>query len=292
MQRGQRIVEIEKAGGEISMTTGDTVFAGSIPALYDRHLGPMLFTPYAADLAKRLSDLAAGALLETAAGTGLVTQALAMMLPASVELTATDLNQAMIDFARPKPGLERVKMRQADATQLPFGDGAFDVVVCQFGVMFFPDKVAGYREARRVLKPGGRFLFNAWDSLAHNPVARAVHEGVAAQFPADPPGFIARTPHGYHDVAAIRAALGQAGFTDVSVETVTLPCRAPSPRDPAIGFCQGSPLRGEIEARRPDGLQSVTDAAAAEVAKRFGSDALDGTMQAHVFTARRHGGTL
>src|SRR5258708_21168040 len=157
------------------MTTGDTVFAGSIPALYDRYLGPVLFTPYAKDLAKRLSGLTAGSVLETAAGTGRVTQELAQSLPAEVELTATDLNQAMVDFAQAKPGLKRVAWRQADATQLPFGDARFDAVVCQFGVMFFPDRVAGYREARRVLKAGGPFVFHVWDSLAHNPVSAAVN---------------------------------------------------------------------------------------------------------------------
>ena len=140
------------------MTTGDSVFTGSIPALYDRHLGPMLFAPYAHDLAHRLVDMKAGSVLETAAGTGIVTQALAASLPSSVALVATDFNQAMIDFAAAKPGLERVSFRQADATKLPFGDASFDAVVCQFGVMFFPDRVAGYREARRVLKPGGRFV--------------------------------------------------------------------------------------------------------------------------------------
>jgi SAM-dependent methyltransferase len=267
------------------MTTGDAAFAGSIPALYDRYLGPMLFTPYAHDLARRLSGLTSGRVLETAAGSGRVTRVLAQALPSSVDLIATDLNQAMLDFARTNPGLERVTLRAADATKLPFDDGSFDAVVCQFGVMFFPDRVAGYREARRVLKPGGRFLFNAWDSLAHNPVAAAVHDSLAVLFPADPPRFIARTPHGYHDVNVIRGDLGRAGFTRIALETVSLPCRTPSARDPAIGFCQGSPLRGEIEARDSTDLERVTAAAAAAVAKRFGSGPVEGTMQAHVFTA-------
>jgi ubiquinone/menaquinone biosynthesis C-methylase UbiE len=269
------------------MATGDAVFSGSIPALYDRHLGPVLFTPYGKDLAKRLSGMAAGSILETAAGSGRVTRELAQVLPPTVELTATDLNQAMVDFAQAKAGQERVTWRQADAMQLPFDDGRFDVVVCQFGVMFFPDRVAGYREARRVLKAGGRFVFNVWDSLAHNPVAAAVNDSMSELFPADPPRFLARTPHGYHDVAAVRADLARAGFTDVSVETVRLPCRAASHRDPAIGFCQGSPMRGEIEARKAGGVEAATETAAAAVARRFGAGAIDSTMQAHVFVAVR-----
>ncbi len=247
----------------------------------------MLFTPYAKDLAKRLSGLTAGSVLETAAGTGRVTQELAQSLPAEVELTATDLNQAMVDFAQAKPGLKRVAWRQADATQLPFGDARFDAVVCQFGVMFFPDRVAGYREARRVLKAGGRFVFNVWDSLAHNPVSAAVNDSMTELFSADPPRFLARTPHGYHDVATVRADLARAGFSDISLETVKLPCRAASHRDPAIGFCQGSPMRGEIEARKPGGVEATTEAAAAAIARRFGAGPIDSTMQAHVFIAVR-----
>jgi ubiquinone/menaquinone biosynthesis C-methylase UbiE len=269
------------------MTSSDTVFAGSIPANYNRYLGPMLFAPYAQDLARRLSGMTVGSVLETAAGSGIVTQALAAALPASVDLVATDLNPAMVDFARAKPGLERVTFRQADATALPFSDASFDAVVCQYGAMFFPDKVAGYREARRVLKPGGRFIFNVWDEIAYSPVADVVTESVAALYPADPPRFLARTPHGYSDMAVIRAHLAKAGFDNVAGETLRLPCRAPSHRDPAIGFCQGSPLRNEIEARNPDGVPAATEAAAAAVAKRFGSGALDSTMQAHVFTAMR-----
>ncbi len=268
------------------MATGDTVFAGSIPALYDRFMGPMLFRPYAADLARRLASLNSGRVLETAAGTGIVTEALVAALPPAVEIVATDLNQAMVDFAAAKPGMTRARPRQADALALPFDDGTFDVVVCQFGVMFFPDRVAGYREAKRVLGSGGRFLFNAWDSLAHNPLPALLTETVATRFPEDPPRFFERTPHGYHEVDRIRADLAAAGFNNVTIETVTLPSRAASARDAATGFCQGSPLRGEIEARAPGGLQSVTDAVAGALAARFGSGAIEQPMQAHVVIAR------
>lgn len=269
------------------MATNDAAYTGSIPAVYDRDLGPTLFEPYAADMARRFGFLATGSLLETATGTGIVTQALAVRLPSQVEIVASDLNQAMIDFARAKPGLARVSFRQADATALPFADASFDAVVCQYGAMFFPDHVLGYREARRVLKAGGRLVFSVWDSLAANPLSAAVNDSMAAFFPADPPRFLARGPHGYHDVAAIKIDLTRAGFTEVTAETLALPCRAPSPREPARGFCQGSPLRAEIEARQPGDLEAATEAAAAVIAARFGAGPVNGTMQAHIFTALR-----
>ena len=211
----------------------------------------------ARELAGRLADLEAGAVLETAAGTGIVTAALAQHLSAGVDLVATDLNQAMVDHAAAKPALARATLRQADALALPFEAARFDAVVCQFGAMFFPDRVAGYREARRVLKPGGRFLFTMWDCLDHNPMTRCVVEAMALRFPADPPRFLARTPHGHYDRDTIRRELAEAGFGPVELEVVTLPSRAASHREAAIGFCQGTPMRGEIEARAPgpDGLR-------------------------------------
>jgi SAM-dependent methyltransferase len=175
------------------MQASDTAFAGSIPALYDRHLGPALFEPYAQDLARRLTWLAAGSLLETACGTGRVTRSLAAALPAGVAITATDLNQPMIDFASAQPIARPVTWRQADALALPFADGSFDAVVCQFGVMFFPDKIAGFREVRRVLRPGGRFLFNVWGPIEANEFASLTTEALGARFSQDPPLFLART---------------------------------------------------------------------------------------------------
>lgn len=269
------------------MQETDKAFTGSIPALYDRYLGPLLFEPYAADLARRLGGLKAGRLLETAAGTGILTRALAAALPAGVALVATDLNQPMLDFAAGKSKAANVTWRQADALALPFEDGHFDAVVCQFGVMFFPDKSKAFREALRVLKPGGRFLFSVWDRIEENEVPHAIGDAVAAAFPQDPPGFLVRTPYGYYDTTAIGEALRAAGFARVETETVTKRGRAPSHRDPVMGFCQGSPLRAEIEARAPAGLEAVTDAAAAAVAKRFGRGPIDSKLQAHVIGAYR-----
>jgi len=267
------------------MAEQDRVFSGSIPAIYDRYLGPLIFAGYADDLAQRVAAAAPNRVLETAAGTGMVTRAMARVLPAAVEIIATDLNQPMLDYAAAQPGAERVTWRQADAQALPFPDASFDVVVCQFGVMFFPDRATGYREARRVLRPGGRFLFSVWDRIEENEVADVVTAAVAAIFPDDPPRFLARTPHGYHDTAAIADAVRQVGFSRVETETVAKRSRAASPRDPAIGFCQGTPLRGEIEVRGPSRLEEAVDVAAGAVAARFGTGAIDGKIQAHVFAA-------
>jgi ubiquinone/menaquinone biosynthesis C-methylase UbiE len=269
------------------MKDTDKLFVGSMPALYDRHLGPFIFAPYAEDLAARVAALAPQHLLETAAGTGIVTRALARALPRSTAITATDLNQAMVDHASAQVQAPNLAWRQADALALPFADGSFDAVVCQFGVMFFPDKRTGFREALRVLKPGGRFMFSVWDRIEENEISRVVTDAVAALFPADPPQFLARTPHGYHDVAVIRQQLRDAGFARVEIETVAKRGRAPTARDPAIGFCQGSPLRAEIEAREAGRVAEATEAAAQAVAARFGSGPIEGKIQAHVITAAR-----
>jgi SAM-dependent methyltransferase len=181
----------------------------------------------------------------------------------------------------------RISWRQADALTLPFDDQSFDVVACQFGAMFFPDKVLGYRQARRVLKPGGRFIFNVWDKISDNEFADVVTDTLATVFPQDPPRFMARTPHGYHDVAKLREELTMAGFAQVSIETRGELSKAPSPRDPAIAYCQGTPLRNEIEARDPTGLEAATQACAQALALRFGNGPVQGRIQAHVITAIR-----
>jgi ubiquinone/menaquinone biosynthesis C-methylase UbiE len=263
----------------------DAVFSGSIPALYDSYLGPLIFEPYAQDLASRLSALNAERVLETAAGTGIVTRALAGSLSPGISIVATDLNQPMLDHAAERISSSRVSWQKVDAQALPFPDGAFDAVVCQFGVMFFPDKQKAYREARRVLKPGGHFIFNVWDRLEHNEFADLVTAALADMFPDDPPRFMARTPHGYHDKQAVIAEVRNAGFLNVTAETLTRRSVAPTCRDPAIGYCQGTPLRNEIEARDASRLAEATEAAAIKIAARFGTGPVDGMIQAHVITA-------
>jgi SAM-dependent methyltransferase len=212
-----------------------------VPALYDRYRGPVFFEPFARDLADCVADLRTGNLLEIAAGTGIVTRVLARVLPEAVSIVASDINQAMLDFAAAQPGLARISWRQADALALPFDDAAFDAVLCQFGVMFFRDRVVGYREARRVLKPGGRFVFDVWDRIENNEFCRIVTDAMARLFPNNPPGLLARVPYGYFDTDLIRDELTQAGFDKIAIETVSRQSAAPLARDLAIGFCKGSP---------------------------------------------------
>jgi ubiquinone/menaquinone biosynthesis C-methylase UbiE len=268
------------------MVATDKVFAGSIPELYDQYLVPLIFEPYAADLATRIARTSPRDVLETAAGTGVLTTAMIVRLPAETRIVATDLNQPMLDYASAKPPLRgRVTWRQADAQALPFDDAAFDVVTCQFGMMFLPDRIKGYREALRVLRPRGRFLFNVWGRIADNHFADVVTNALTALFPKDPPLFMARTPHGYHDVARIREELSTGGFENISIETVDHTSKAMSARNVAIAYCQGTPLRNEIVARDASRLEEATNVAEAALAKRFGSGAIEGLISAHVIAA-------
>ena len=266
------------------MSATDAAFAGSIPAIYDRHLGPWLFDDYARDVAGRVRQIAPRRILETAAGTGIVTEQLANALP-DAEIVATDLNQAMLDVAAERIRSDKVSFLAADAQSLPLPDGGFDLVVCQFGVMFFPDRVKANAEARRVLRDGGRYMAVIWDRLDRNPASRIAHDAVAALFPDNPPRFLERTPFGYADPAAIEHDLLAAGFNDIEFETVALKSRDSSPRDAAIGLCQGSPLRSEIEERSPDALERATEAAAKALEALNRGGRFDSNLSAHIVTA-------
>lgn len=269
------------------MLETDKLFAGSIPENYDRYMVPLIFEAYAADMARRAAALSPDAVLEIAAGTGVVTRALAPKLSAGASYVVTDLNQPMLDYAASRqPPDDRISWRQADALALPFADAAFDLVCCQFGAMFFPDRVAAYREARRVLKAGGHLLFSVWDRIEENVFADDVTNALARMFPGDPPRFLARTPHGYHDTALIRSELEQAGFSDVGIETRAEQSRAASPRIPALAYCQGTVLRNEIEARDSGKLEAATDYAASAIADRHGGGQVSAKIQAHVVMAK------
>lgn len=270
------------------MATSDTVFAGAIPQLYDTWMVPMVFEAYASDVAALVAGFAPAAVLETAAGSGVVTRALAPLLGAGARYVVSDLHQAMLDFAASRQGADgRIVWQQADALDLPFDDAAFDVVLCQFGAMFFPDRVAGFAQAHRVLRPGGRFVLSVWDRIEENAFADAVTQGVATVFPDDPPRFLARTPHGYHDLVQIREDLQRAGFADTVAQTHMKQSHARSAREAAIAYCQGTPLRSEIEARDALGLQRATDSAEQAIAARCGPGPVRGKIQAHVIVARR-----
>ncbi len=266
----------------------DTVFSGSVAELYDSHLVPLIFEPYASDLARRVSALAPSRVLETAAGTGVVTRAMARSLPANVGLLATDLNQSMLDRAAAVGTARPVLWQQADAMRLPFDDASFDIVVCQFGVMFFPDKTRAFSEARRVLRHGGTLLFNVWGRLEENELAHVVTLALAEHFAADPPRFMARTPHGYFDREAISIDLANAGFgATPAVETIAARSRAVSARAAAIAYCQGTPLRNEIQARGDADLAEATSICAAVIARRFGDGPIDAKIQAHIVAIER-----
>jgi ubiquinone/menaquinone biosynthesis C-methylase UbiE len=269
------------------MVATDKLFAGSIPEIYDRVLVPLIFEPYARDLADRVARADPRNVLETAAGTGVLTRAMASRLPAQTRIVATDLNQPMLDQAATRQSRDRIEWKQADALALPFQDQSFDAVACQFGAMFFPDKVQGYKEARRVLKPGGHFCFNVWDRISANEFADVVTQALAELFPSDPPRFMARTPHGYHDTDQIRAELRTAGFGDVAVDAVDAISKASSPREAAIAYCQGTPLRAEIEARDASRLEEATNRATEALARRFGKGAIEGRIRAFAITAVR-----
>jgi SAM-dependent methyltransferase len=263
----------------------DNVFSGSIPSLYERYLVPMIFEDYAADLVNRLASRSVTRVLEIAAGTGVVTRNLASVLPESVSIVATDLNQPMLDLASTIGISHPVEWRQADAMQLPFPDGSFDAVVCQFGVMFFPEKPKAFSEARRVLKQGGVFIFNVWDRIEENEFIDTVTTALDSLFPLDPPRFMARTPHGYYDHPTIARDLANGGFTvSPQISTVAKRSRAASCRIPAIAYCQGTPLRNEIEARDASRLGEATERAGEAIAQRFGRGAVDGKIQAHIVT--------
>jgi ubiquinone/menaquinone biosynthesis C-methylase UbiE len=266
----------------------DKVFSGTIPKLYETYLVPLIFEPYASDLVNRLASRSVTRVLEIAAGTGVVTRKLVSVLPESVSVVATDLNQSMLDQASALGTRRPVEWRQADAMQLPFQDATFDAVVCQFGVMFFPDKSKAFSEARRVLSPGGVLIFNVWDQIEENDFADTATTALESLFPKDPPRFLARTPHGYYHHPTIERDLSNGGFNALpQITTVEARSRAKSSRVPAIAYCQGTPLRNEIEARDGSGLDEATDLVAEAIAQRFGPGVVDGKIKAHIVTIDR-----
>ena len=277
------------------MAEGIPTFEHSTPALYDRFMGPLLFAPWAELVAERALRLRPARILETAAGTGILTRALSRAVP-DAEIVATDLNPAVVAFAQQLAWPEQVSFLAADAQELPFPDDVFDLVVCQFGLMFMPDKVRANREARRVLTVTGRYLVVTFDRLERNPVPEAAGKAVAAMFPDDQPRYMETGPFSYTDPALIEADLHAAGFAEIQIETVTLTSRVAA-RDAAQGLILGSPFRAEIEQRDPAGPERALNAVTDSLESWDGKDA---PMSAHVVTATRdrpasfdgHSGTL
>jgi ubiquinone/menaquinone biosynthesis C-methylase UbiE len=268
------------------MSNDTARFVGNIPQHYDQGLGPMIFVDYATEMARRAAAYQPARVLETAAGTGIVTRQLRDRLPAGAHLTATDLNPPMLDVARAKfrPG-EKVEFKPADAMALPFADGGFDVVVCQFGVMFYPDKDKSYREVFRVLAPGGHYLFSIWDTHRYNPFGRITHEIVGRFFPVDPPQFM-NVPFSYA-FEPIKASLIEAGFADIEAAVVRLRKEIPDARAFARGQVYGSPLIDQLQARGGVEPEKVVDALVQELHREFGADPGRMPLQAIMFSAKK-----
>jgi SAM-dependent methyltransferase len=271
----------------MSEGTPGVSFSGAVAEVYDRHLVPMIFEPYALDITQRLAALEPRRVLEVAAGTGAVTRTMAAQLPQSVALVATDLSAAMVEHASKVGTARPVEWQVADALNLPFPDDSFDAVVCQFGVMFFPDRVAGYREILRVVRPGGWFVFNVWDRIEHNDFAQVVSAAIATRYPDDPPRFMERIPHGYFQADQIRADLASAGFHGaITIDEVGARSSAPTSEIVARAYCYGTPTRNFLEARGEGELAAAATTAEAAVASAFGPTDLDGRINAFVIAVQ------
>lgn len=264
------------------MSEPGTPFKHSTPALYDRYMGPLLFEPYAKMVAGRAALLQPRRILEIATGTGILTRALHRAVP-EAHIVATDVNPAMLEFAAGRLSSGHVSFEPADAHDLPFADASFDLVVCQFGVMFFQDKVRAGKAVRRVLQPGGHYVLVTFDDLERNPVPNAAGKAVASLFPDDPPAYMQRGPFSYVDPALIKNDLLAAGFTSIEVDTVVLTTRV-NARDAAQAMVLGSPFRAEIEKRDPSAVDRAFDAVTTALAPWDGRDA---PMSAHVVTATK-----
>lgn len=269
------------------MSYHHAAFVGSIPENYDRYLGPLLFEPYALDIVARLQASENAAVLELACGTGIVTRKLRDTLPKNAKLVATDLNEAMLEYARGKfRADERIELKQADATDLPFEDSSFDAVVCQFGLMFFPDKAKALGEVRRVLIPGGVFFFNVWGAIEKNELPNISHHTVSSFFEGDPPTFY-QVPFGLYDQDLVSGLLREARFENIDISVVDKPGISASSTDAARGLIQGNPILAEIQERATSEAAVVEAALAAAIAAQCGDNPVRSKLQAIVYSARR-----
>lgn len=267
------------------MTESHSAFIGEIPRNYEKYLGPLVFNEYVEDLVRRITVPKDGQFLEIAAGTGLATRKLRDSISQDVDIVATDLNEDMLNVAKGKfEDSENIEFKIANALDLPFDEATFDVVACQFSLMFFADKLVALKEAARVLKPGGKFYFNIWDSLEHNYLAQLVHKIIEEYFPDNSPDFF-NVPFGYYEIDIIKKLLFEAGFADIEISVLPRISAADEARDVAMGYIMGSPLRLQIEQRDPESLAKVVDAVEYAVGKEFGYKTVKAKMQAIIFTA-------
>ena len=269
------------------MPAENVAFVGSIPENYDRYLGPVLFEPYAKDLVERVNVPDGGSLLEVACGTGIVTRHLRDRLPPGVKIVATDLNEAMIKFAAQKfrPD-ENIEWKPADALELPFADESFDAVICQFGLMFFPDKQQGVNEAHRVLKPNGQYMFSVWDDIARTDLAKVTESVIKQFFPTNPPDFY-DIPFSFHEQDKLRSVLSTAGFREINIDIVPFPCVSTSARDAARGLIHGNPVISAINERDASKAPEIEAALAERIGAQFGAAPVNARMQAIVCSGIR-----
>lgn len=268
------------------MASLDVRFSGSVPANYERYMVPLLFRPYAQLLADRARQWHPAQILETAAGTGVVTAALAAALPLAA-IVATDLNPPMLEVAAQRVASPNVSFRQADALDLPFDDASFDLIVCQFGAMFYPDKVKANTEARRVLREGGHYLFAVWDRIDCNALSNLANQSLHKAFPDNPPQFMERGPFSYHERELIERDLRAAGFERIAIETVEFMSRSPSAEDAARALCYGSPMGIELEEYGPGALDAVFEEFKQSARRYEGPNGLEAPMAAHIVTATK-----
>lgn len=271
------------------MTESHSAFIGEIPLNYEKYLGPLIFSEYAKDLASRIAVPTGGVVLEVAAGTGMATRQLRDSISADIRIVATDLNADMLEVAKGKfEGDENIEFQTANALEFPFDDATFDAVACQFSVMFFPDKLVSLQESARVLKPGGKFYFNIWDSLKHNHLIQTVNKTITEYLPDNPPDFF-NVPYGYYEIDVIKQLLFEAGFADIEISVLPGISAAYEARDVAMGYVMGTPVRLQIEQRDPESLSKIVDAVEHAVGEEFGYKSIKAKMQAIVFTAHYSG---
>lgn len=268
------------------MSSDAAGFIGNIPQYYDQGLGPIIFAEYAIDIARRVAASRPARVLETAAGTGIVTRQLRDALPADTRLTATDLNPPMLDIARAKfRSGEQVDFQPADAIALPFAGGSFDAIVCQFGLMFFPDKAASFSEAHRALAPGGRYVFSVWDSHRHNPFGRIAHEVAARFFANDPPQFY-NVPFSCHQIDPVKELMMTAGFGDLDIAVIRQEREIRDVANFARAAVYGNPLIDQVRSRGGVDPDQIVDTLAREFRREFG-DPGRMPLQAIVFSAAK-----
>ena len=263
-----------------------TSFAGSVPKNYETYLGPLFFEPYAINLVEHIRNTTLSNVLEIACGTGRVTKHLAAKLSRNTSLLATDLNEDMLKIARRIVTSKNIKWQVADAHELPFGEDTFDLVICQYGVMFFQDKPKALKEINKVLKKGGRFIFNTWNELQYNALSRMAQTVLDEIYPDDPPRFLEKGPYSFYNQDQIKQILAEAGFSNISIELVSKTGLAATPEDAVNGILDGTPNFGYM-AERDIPPSVAKEKLIALLTDHYGSKNLQLPMQAFVVKAEK-----